>query len=87
MIIGHGSCFSTVFLTEDYASIPEADYTADYHLAQFLATQMALAERHRPVVAVTLRDRRASTLAALDEFFRQIGNLVRQTRRAGTGNA
>jgi hypothetical protein len=71
MIIGHGRCFSTVLISADAAEIPEAGYTADYHRAQFLATQMALSQRKRPVVAITLRDLQDRSLAALEEFFRQ----------------
>ena len=71
MIIGHGHCFSTVLLSEKAAALPEAGYTADYHRAQFLATQMALAERQRPVVSITVKDLEPPSLAALDEFFRQ----------------
>ncbi len=71
MIIGHGHAFSTVLLSDRPAALPEAGYTADYHRAQFLATQMALAERGRPVVSITVKDLEAGSLAALDEFFRQ----------------
>jgi glucose-6-phosphate isomerase len=71
MIIGHGGCFSTVLLSEKAERLPAAGYTADYHKAQFLATQMALAERGRAVVAITVKDLEPATLAALDEFFRQ----------------
>lgn len=72
MIIGHGRCLSIVLLPEKAASIPEAGYTADYHRAQFLATQMALERRGRLVVAVTLRDLEDGSLKALDEYFRQV---------------
>ncbi|HYL78046.1 MAG TPA: hypothetical protein VEU96_27780 [Bryobacteraceae bacterium] len=71
MIIGHGKCFSTVLISDDSESIPAIGYTADYHRAQFLATTMALAQRHRPVVAIALRDLEDATLAALEEFFQQ----------------
>jgi glucose-6-phosphate isomerase len=71
MIIGHGKCFSTVLLSEKAETLPTADYDADYHRAQFLATQMALAERGRPVVAITLKDLEERSLSALDEFFQQ----------------
>ncbi|HZT38948.1 MAG TPA: hypothetical protein VFA28_13720 [Bryobacteraceae bacterium] len=71
MIIGHGRCFSTVLLSEKAESLPAADYDADYHRAQFLATQMALAERSRPVVSITLRDLGERSLDALEEFFQQ----------------
>jgi glucose-6-phosphate isomerase len=68
MIIGHGRCFSTVLLSEKAERIPAADYTADYHRAQFLATQMALAERERYVVALLIKDLEAGSLAVLDDF-------------------
>ena len=44
---------------------------ADFHGAQFLATQIALAERGRAVVSITLRDLENASLGALDEFFKQ----------------
>ena len=65
MIIGHGKCFSTVLISDD------SEPSADYHRAQFLATQMALAQRNRSVVAILLRDLEEPTLRALEEFFRQ----------------
>lgn len=71
MIIGHGKCFSTVLLSENAESLPAADYDADYHRAQFLATQMALAERNRPVASITLQDLEERSLEALEEFFQQ----------------
>ncbi len=77
MIIGHGHCFSTVLLSEDAASMPEAGYTADYHWAQFLATQLALAERNRPVVSITVKDLEEPSLTALDEFFRQAARYLK----------
>ncbi len=69
MIIGHGRCLSTVLLAEKAEKIPEAGYTADYHRAQFLATQMALEQRNRLVVAITLKDLEPASLDALDSFF------------------
>jgi hypothetical protein len=77
MIIGHGRCFSTVLLSERAEKIAAADYTADYHRAQFLATQMALAERGRYVVALLLKDLEAASLAALDEFFKKVVQTLR----------
>ncbi len=71
MIIGHGKAVSTVLVSEKQESIPRIGYTADYHLAQFLATQLALAERSRPVMAILLRDLESATLKALDDFFRE----------------
>jgi hypothetical protein len=73
MIIGHGGCFSTIV-------VAECGEPADYHRAQYLATQMALAERGRAVVSITLRDLEDASLRALDEFFRQAATLVRQTK-------
>jgi glucose-6-phosphate isomerase len=71
MVIGHGRCLSTVLLSEKAESMPEAGYKADYHRAQFLATQMALEQRGRLVISITLRDLSEASLKALDEFFRQ----------------
>ena len=72
-IIGHGGCFSTIVMAE-------SGEKADYHRAQYLATQMALAERGRAVVSLTLRDLDDASLRALDEFFRQAATLIRQAR-------
>ncbi|MBK5291818.1 MAG: hypothetical protein JJE04_09110, partial [Acidobacteriia bacterium] len=72
MIIGHGGCFSTVLLSERPEQLPAAGYTAAYHRAQFLATQMALAERGRAVAAILVKDLEENTLRHLDEFFRQV---------------
>lgn len=71
MIIGHGRCLSTVILSELPETIPAAGYTAEYHRAQFLATQLALAERGRHVVALTVRDLDEKSLTVLDQFFHQ----------------
>ena len=68
MIIGHGRCLSTIFLSARQHAIPELGYQADYHVAQFLATKLALARRGRPVVAVVLNDLNRATLAAAHEF-------------------
>ncbi len=80
MIIGHGRCFSTAVLSEKQESLPAAGYTPDYHRAQFLATQLALAEKGRPVVAITVKDLEEETLNRLDEFFRQAAAYVRASR-------
>ncbi len=77
MIIGHGRCFSTVLLSEKAEKIPEARYTADYHRAQFLATQMALEQRGRLVVAITLRNLEDPSLDALDAFFGEVARCLR----------
>jgi glucose-6-phosphate isomerase len=80
MIIGHGRCLSTVLLSEAAQELDAADYTADYHRAQFLATQMALAERKRYVVAITVRDLGTASLTALGEFFAQTAKFVKAKR-------
>ncbi len=72
MIIGHGGCFSTI--------VAAGSAGADYHRAQYLATQMALAERGRPVVSITLRDLEDGSVRALDEFFRQAATRVRHSK-------
>jgi len=69
MIIGHGKCFSTVLLSEKQESIRNIDYQPGYHMAQFLATKLALERKGRQVVALTVRDLSDGTLAALDSFF------------------
>jgi glucose-6-phosphate isomerase len=71
MVIGRGRCFSTVLFSEKQDELAAANYTAEYHRAQFLATKLALEERGRPVVALILKDLGEKSLAALDEFFRQ----------------
>lgn len=73
MIIGHGKCFSTILIADH-------DQRADYHRAQFLATQIALAERGRAVVSISLRDREETTLGALEEFFRQAATHLRSRK-------
>lgn len=72
MIIGHGKCFSTVVMSEKTEKVAGIEYSADYHRAQFLATQMALAERGRDVVAIVVRDLEAASMKALEEFFHQV---------------
>jgi hypothetical protein len=71
MVIGRGRALSTVMISEKPEKIPAADYNADYHRAQYLATQMALQERGRYVVALSLRDLEEPSLAVLDEFFKE----------------
>jgi len=71
MIIGHGGCFSTVLASARQQELASIGYTADYHLAQFLATQIALARRRRPVVALVLEDLEEDSIRELWEFFHQ----------------
>ena len=77
MVIGHGRCFSTVLLSEKPEKLPEAGYTADYHRAQFLATQMALEQRGRLVVALTLKDLEEKSLDSLDSFFAEVARQLK----------
>ena len=70
-IIGHGRCFSTILLSEKQEQIAAAGYRADYHVAQFLATKLALEQRGRTVVALLLKDLSERTLTMLEEFFRR----------------
>ena len=79
MIIGHGRCLSTVLLPLKAESIPEAGHTADYHRAQFLATQMALEQRARLVVSITIKDLSEASLRALGEFFQAAAASLRRT--------
>lgn len=77
MVIGRGKCFSTILFSAKADALPDAGYTATYHTAQFLATQMALAERGRRVVALVLKDLEPATLRAFDEFFGQVARHLR----------
>ncbi|HYO84641.1 MAG TPA: hypothetical protein VES20_24780 [Bryobacteraceae bacterium] len=81
MVIGYGHCFSTVLISEKAERLASADYTADYHRAQFLATQMALAERGRYVVSIGLKDLEDASLKLLDEFFREVSVLLKSRTR------
>jgi transaldolase/glucose-6-phosphate isomerase len=78
MIIGHGRCLSTVLLPLKAESIPEAGHTAGYHRAQFLATQMALEQRARLVVSITIKDTSEASLRALEEFFQAAAASLRR---------
>jgi glucose-6-phosphate isomerase len=77
MIIGHGKCFSIVLLSGMQERIAAIDYSPEYHIAQFLATQMALQRKGRRVMAITVKDLSQRSLAALDEFFRQTAACLR----------
>lgn len=85
MIIGHGGCFSTVLACLRQDSLPAASYSADYHMAQFLATQIALARRGRPVVAILLEDLTEASLAGLAGFFHQAALAIKSARRHAGG--
>ncbi len=72
MIIGHGRCFSIAMLSRRQAAIRSIDYRADYHKAQWIATKLALQQRGRAVVALTLPDTGATARRALNTLFRQV---------------
>ncbi len=78
MIIGYGRAFSIVVLSEEQASIPKLRYKSDYHRAQWLATQQALAERGRAVAGLTIKDLSDDSLDNLRAFF---GETARRVRR------
>lgn len=69
MIIGHGKCLSTVILSEKQAHFAAAAYEPDYHVAQFLATRMALERKGRHAIALVIKDLSEESLATLAEFF------------------
>ena len=85
MIIGHGQCFSIVLVSEKAEKIERLAYDASYHRSQFLATQMALAERGRSVVSIVLKDLEARAIAELEEFFRETAQCLKDLlKRART---
>ena len=77
MIIGHGRCFSIVLLSRKQAQLKAIGYSADYHVAQFLATKAALTQRRRPVVAIVLNDLTPATLAATRNLFETVAARLR----------
>jgi hypothetical protein len=79
MIIGHGHCFSIVLASEKAEKIDRLDYDASYHKSQFLATQMALAERGRTVVSIVLKDLESRTISELEEFFRETAQCLKDS--------
>lgn len=80
MIIGHGKCFSIVLIHANQSK------DAAYHRSQFLATQMALAERGRRVVSLVLKNLGLRTLADLDQFFRETGQALKEILRRNHRN-
>ncbi len=78
MIIGYGHGFSTVVITNSAASIRKVQYTADYHRAQWLATQRALEDRGRAVLALKVRDLSEASLSNLREFFKEAARVLKR---------
>ena len=69
MIIGHGKCFSIVVLSAKQARLTAAGYEPDYHMAQFLATKLALESKGRVVRAILVKDLNEESLETLQLFF------------------
>jgi hypothetical protein len=80
MIIGYGRGFSTVLLAEKQESLKRLKYTADYHRAQWLATQRALTQRQRAVAAITIRDLSEASRRTLKEFFAEVNKRLPRRR-------
>jgi hypothetical protein len=70
MVIGHGRCFSIVLLSEKQGQ------QADYHMAQFLATRLALERKGRLVRAILVKDLSGDSIEALGEFFSEAASLL-----------
>ena len=80
MIIGYGRGFSTVLLTEKAESFRRVPYPADYHRAQWLATQQALASRGRAVVGIMIRDLGERSRQTVAEFFAEVARRLARRR-------
>lgn len=76
----HGKCLCTLVISEAQEYLPAARYSADHHVAQFLATRLALAERNRPAVAITLKNLEEPALESLGGFFRAAAVALRTVR-------
>ena len=81
MIIGHGGGFSTIVLSDRQDTFKSLGYRPDYHRAQWLATVLALEERGRAVVPLTIRDLSENSRDTLREFFSEVTK--RLPRRRG----
>ena len=77
MIIGHGGCFSIVLLSEKQNRFPVAGYEPDYHIAQFLATKLALERKGRTVRALLVKDLSPESLTILDAFFSETAHRLK----------
>ena len=71
MIIGHGRCFSIVMTAAKQTRFPAAHYEPDYHMAQFLATKLALERRGRHVVAFPVEQPEM-----LDDYFLAVASYL-----------
>ena len=70
MVIGHGRCFSIVLLSE------KENPQAEYHMAQFLATRLALERKQRLVRAILVKDLSSESIETLGDFFSETARLV-----------
>jgi hypothetical protein len=64
-------CFSILILAVAQARFALAAYEPDRHIAQFLATKLALERKHRAVRAILVKDLSIESLGVLEEFFSQ----------------
>jgi glucose-6-phosphate isomerase len=76
MIIGHGQCFSIILLSEQQTRFSTANYDPDYHMAQFLATKLALERKGRVVRAILVKDLAPESIKVLEEFFSEAAALL-----------
>ena len=74
MVIGHGRCFSIVLLSVKQTRITAAGYEPDYHMAQFLATKLALERKGRFVRAILVKDLSPESLEMLQAFFDEVAS-------------
>ena len=81
MIIGYGHGLSIPILSEKQAAIKRIGYAADYHQAQWLATQQALHERGRAVIPMTIRDLSDKSCQTVKEFFSEVAQRLPRRRR------
>jgi len=71
MVIGHGRCFSIVMTAAQQTRFPAAHYEPDYHMAQFLATKLALEERGREVIAFAVEE-----MGTFDAYFQEVASFL-----------
>ena len=69
MLIDRAGTFSILILSVAQARFALAAYEPDRHIAQFLATKLALERKHRPVRAILVKDLSIESLGVLEEFF------------------
>lgn len=80
MIIGWGRGVSIVALSEAETTFKRVEYRSDYHRAQWLATQRALTDRKRPVIALTIREPNEAGIQMLREFFAETAKRIKRLR-------